>query len=208
VPIRRDARSRRIAHGDFAGESGEPWTHKNILVYTENFLAPHWDNNDLTLGRGAKTPAGPTSNSNTFIETATTAQHYIQQARTVAAGTHLTLSFYALAGTRSRIILGLFDETSAEADVLFHLNDGTSSVFFSNGVSDLTKGAHDETGGWYRVWLSVTMPGQTMGVFAQPAFDDTTNSYLGVPVVTALSVNGAQLERGSSMTTYSPRLAA
>jgi hypothetical protein len=130
-----------------------------------------------------------------MIESATNAQHNVRLSANMAAATTHTYSFFVKAAGRINITMNRFN--SAVVPSFAHTFTLSGAGTSSGGV--ITALAND----WYRCSGSFTTTGAGVGGFVILLSDGTGTTYLGNGT-SGVYIWGAQLEAGSSVTSYIP----
>jgi hypothetical protein len=184
----------------------------NLLTYSEQFDNAAWTKAANT-GISANVLVSPdgTTTADKLTETTTTnAGRSIYQAQAVASGATLTHSVYAKAGERSWVRVDIWDGTGNTASANFNLSTGEAG---SNGTagSGITFSSTSITpvgNGWYRCLVTATTTGITY-IYGriQLLNADNNATYIGI-VGNGLYIWGAQLEVGTTATSYIPTTSA
>jgi hypothetical protein len=175
---------------------------RNLLTYTEQF--------DVTTSGWTKVNVGITANGDTapdgtltadkFTETAVTNQFFANGANvgsTSGAGEARTISCYFKAAERSWVRLSIGGSAFPSSNVWFNIGSGAVGTQ-AGGAGTI----QDVGGGWYRCSMTATSSGAgTVLPYVFLSSADNTFSYTGV-LGNGAWVWGAQLETGSSATTY------
>jgi hypothetical protein len=175
-------------------------TRTNLLIESSAFDNAAWVKSNLnTTGTPpyinvAVSPSGAT-NADFMIESATNAQHNVRLSANMAAATTHTYSFFVKAAGRINITMNRFN--SAVVPSFAHTFTLSGAGTSSGGV--ITALAND----WYRCSGSFTTTGAGVGGFVILLSDGTGTTYLGNGT-SGVYIWGAQLEAGSSVTSYIP----
>ncbi len=171
------------------------WAPNNLLTNSESFEAAAWFKSAVTASANTTTAPDGTRTADTITEDTSTGTHIVRfQPFTVTSGITYTASVYVKANGRNRVRLINFDNVSAIVSI-FDLSTGT--------VASGTGAILSVGDGWYRITQTFTGVSTAATNFAyQISLDDgTTNSYTGNGT-SGIFVWGAQLELGSTATTY------
>jgi hypothetical protein len=168
------------------------WAPNNLVTNSEQFDNAAWTKSNSTVTANAAVAPDGTSTADKLVEAATTSSHYVLQAPTVTATTHV-FSVYAKAGERSFVSLG-FDGLN----VWFNLTTGAVGTI----EAGLTAAIVSVGDGWYRCSAirTVTVAGSKSSVIYSASADNAL-SYTGNGT-SGIFIWGAQLELGSAATTY------
>ena len=175
--------------------------NRNLLGYTEDFGNAIWTNAATGVSVSANSTTAPngTLTADSVNEDTNNSLHYvgILSSLSLSASTY-TLSVYAKKVNRDWVDLSLYDGTTAR-HAWFNINTGTLGTVQSGTTASITNVGN----GWYRCSISMTMgvSGNFLGLGLANA--DGVSSYLGNGL-TACYMWGAQLELGSTATTYQP----
>jgi hypothetical protein len=193
--------------------NGTAWVNEGLLLESEARTNLFVESNDLSTQSGiratlsvdqATSPSGETD-AGSVIETAVSGDHRVDfDSITVVSGTTYTLSFFLKANGRPwcRVQMGTGGFGTAYAN--FDLSDG--SVGTTTGITGTT--VQDYGDGWYRCSVTANATasaGTTLSI--QLATADNAISYTGDGSSGAY-VYGAQLEAGSTPSSYIPNAGA
>lgn len=181
--------------------------NRNLLGYTEDFSNAYWNKLRTTITANATTAPDGTLTADALFETAVTDFHGLENASafTLVNGSTYTQSIYIKPIGRRYIALttqwgggtlGAWFDTDATS--VFSQDAGiTASISTaSNGFYRITiTRTSPTTSGYFNIWFDNSTP--TAGVYF------TGNTYLG-DVTKGFYLWGAQLEPGSTATTYQP----
>lgn len=174
------------------------WAPNNLLTFSEQFDNAAWTKNNVTITANSTVAPDGTATADTITATATTASHNVTQAGGLS-GVQQTFSIYAKAGTSSFIQLW----HGAGASIFANFNLATGAI---GTVGALATAAIASAGnGWYRCTITCT-PGSTNQFRVAMVTSDTavyTESWTATGTETCIAW-GAQLELGSTATTYNP----
>jgi hypothetical protein len=177
----------------------------NLLRRSEEFnLSSIWGFNGTVSGNAAVSPDGLTT-AEKLNETSTTGSFFVFQGVTYVSGNAYTLSVYAKKAERNFLCLRLPGSTfGLSTDAYFNLNTGTVGTTVNSPVATIS----DAGNGWYRCSITKTATASTSGnlqIFVSNA--DATTTYTGT-AGSAIYIWGAQLEIGSTPSSYIPTVAS
>lgn len=164
----------------------------NLLTFTEQFDNAIWTKTASSVTANSTVAPDGTTTADTIVALATLGQHRVDQVTTIAAGTH-TFSCYIKSagydfawlriGTLPSVVVSLIDGS------LFNITDGTAT-------------ATNVGNGWWRVTLSgACLANSTVRINVS---SDNSGSLFTGNGTSGIFVWGAQLELGSTATTYQP----
>jgi hypothetical protein len=207
--------------GGISGQSPALASVTNLLLQSQNFettwnLTPPGGSGTAAIGTAATTAPDGSNTGELMGEDTATAKHGILQSVAGSASTTYTLSVYAKAQTRTRVLLEIDDAAITNgAYVVFDLAGnqiGDPGGSFGSGWTKTNATITDVGAGWRRCTLTVTSGGTTIG--AQIRADGGAGtaaqvySYAGGGPGVGLYLWGAQLEQASSAGPYVPTTAA
>jgi hypothetical protein len=170
----------------------------NLASYTEDFSNAFWAKNNATITSNSIIAPNGTTTADSLVDDTTNGVHSIARQFTLTNATY-TLSIYCKKGNRDWAWIALYDGTNSRFGY-FNLATGTIGTVDSGATATIT----DSGNGWYRCTLSMPM---TTSVDNYVNFGSTTANnvptYIGNNTV-ANYYWGAQLEIGSTATTYQP----
>jgi hypothetical protein len=176
----------------------------NLVLNSEQFDNANWNKFNATVNANVTSAPDGTSTADALVENTTNGSHIVQQFINYTSGLSYTLSFYIKAGTRSWTRITM--PTAAfgtEVSSFYNLSGAGSLGTASGPVTARTITAVGN--GWYQVTLTgvatATAGGNTV---LYSAFADNNSFYAGVNGAEALYVWGAELELGTTATTYNP----
>ena len=191
----------RVGHHIY---NGSAWVNEGVLHESEarTNLFPYSDmSTGWTAGNVAKSYTGETapdgSASLHMTETAINGNHWLYRNPSLTASTQ-TMSVYAKAESRSWILIRL-DGSSGSAYAYFNLGAGSIGTV----QTGLTAQISDEGNGWYRCSATADSRADASAAVVGLTTGDGVSSYLGV-VATGLYLSAAQLEVGSTPSSYIP----
>jgi len=174
--------------------------NRNLASYTEDFSNAFWAKNNATITSNSIIAPNGTLTADSLVDNTTNAVHSFARQFTLTNDTY-TLSIYCKKGNRDWAWIALYDGTNSRFGY-FNLATGTIGTVDSGATATIT----DSGNGWYRCTLSMPM---TTSVDNYVNFGSTTANnvptYIGNNTV-ANYYWGAQLELGSTATTYQPIL--
>jgi hypothetical protein len=172
--------------------------NRNLASYTEDFSNSFWAKNNATITSNSITAPNGTLTADSLVDNTTNGVHSVARQLTLTNATY-TLSIYCKKGNRDWAWIALYDGTNSRFGY-FNLATGTIGTVDSGATATIT----DSGNGWYRCTLSMPM---TTSVDNYVNFGSTTANnvptYIGNNTV-ANYYWGAQLELGSTATTYQP----
>jgi hypothetical protein len=178
------------------------WAPSNLLLNSEQFDNANWNKFNATINANVTAAPDGTATADALVENTTAGNHIAQQFVSYTSGLSYTFSFYVKAGTRSWARISMPSAAfGTEASSFYNLSGDGSLGVVSGPVTARTITAAGN--GWYRITISATATATAGGntiVFSASA--DNTSFYAGVNGAEALYLWGAQLELGSTATTY------
>jgi hypothetical protein len=177
--------------------------NRNLLSYTEDFSNAYWSVNNATTSINSTTAPNGTNTADTFIEDSTTSFKYIINPATIngTLGETYTVSIYAKANTLSTIQLTYSSAEFNNNYANFNLSNGSIGTY--SGVQPTITSVGN---GWYRCSMTNTMTSsgsiRFFVILTNSSSATRAQSYLGTGK--SVYIWGAQLELGSTATTYQP----
>jgi hypothetical protein len=190
----------RTTSGTFVGSNGILQTTPasvNLLTFTQEFDNGAWSKNNASITANAAIAPDGTATADKLIEAATTSVHNAGQSITTAAVPY-TFSCYIKAAERT---FALLYHTQTNAAVSINLTTGATGT--PTGISTPTASSVVALGnGWYRLSMTVTATAASnfFGIYPMTSLTGSI-SYAG-DGTSGIFVWGAQLELGSTATTY------
>lgn len=181
-------------------------SRSNLLLNTAN-LTPSWSAGSSTIRSGATTAPDGSMTGVLFREDSTTASHTLSQtSQTFTAGSVLTFSAFVKPATRTAIRLNLY-KASSNFYANFDLTGNGSYQSLSANGSATASAAQimPLRDGWYRV--SITGKVDASSTTADAYFyllNSASGSASYAGALQGVYIWGAQLEIGSSATSYIP----
>jgi len=174
----------------------------NLLTFSEQFDNSAWSKTRATVTANATTAPNGTTTADKLVETVDTGSKIAAQSFTATAGFLYSMSVYAKADGRNFIQI-LLPSAVFGSDLYCGCNLLTGEVIAAAGA---TATATSVGNGWYRFTASATSTLSASGSFQvrlANSLSNTFNGYTGDGTSGAF-IWGAQLEIGSTATTYNP----
>ena len=176
------------------------WAPNNLLLQSESLDNASWTKQASTITANNTLAPDGTITADKIVEAATTAAHGVRQSAALSALV-ATLSFYAKKAEREFVNVWAFggniDTTATRAG--FNLTTGVATI-----RPGQTATIQDVGNGWYRCSVSIILTAAgSPTVHIGPSIDALTQDYTGDGTSGAF-IWGAQLELGSTATTYNP----
>lgn len=175
--------------------------NRNLLGYTEDFGNAYWAKTNATVTTNTTTDPNGGTNADTITDNTTNGQHKLQTSditTTVGTGNTFVVSGYFKANTATRVCIYAYGSSKGVGVDLTNGTQITVNGLNNASASDITITADNY--GFYRV----TMKGTVSGAFSIAIFVISGNDFSYVGTGTSLYMYGAQLELGSTATTYQP----
>ena len=187
----------RTTSATFVGSNGLIQTTPasvNLLTFTQEFDNAAWFKTATTVTANATAAPDGTLTADKLVENTATAQHILARTENVASAP-VTFSVYAKAAERSWISLYI---GAVNTSAFFNLATGVVGTVQASVTASITSVGN----GWYLCSITASSSGSgalTRGIYLANADNSTTYTGDGT---SGLFVWGAQLELGSTATTY------
>jgi hypothetical protein len=176
--------------------------NRNLLDYTEDFSNAAWAKSNSNVTTNTATAPNGTLTADTLSDGTLNNLHYVSTSK-IAFGQNgsNTSTIYAKANTLNYLWMYFYNGSEpAGVAAWFNLSNGTVGTV----QSGLTASIENVGNGWYRCSITrnfnFTAAGSNCGYGVSNS--DNVNSYLGTNK--SIYIWGAQLELGSTATTYQP----
>jgi hypothetical protein len=192
----------RTTAGTFVGSNGliqNTPASVNLLLYTQDFDIATWNKGggSVTVTANSATAPDGTSTADTVTESVGGTTHNIYQAATVVSGSAYTWSGYVKANGRS-IVQITCQATAVLYVVEFDLTTVTTTNRSGSGSATITAVGN----GWYRIVATATSTGAGTGYWQINLCSAANTTNYSGNGTSGIFLWGAQLELGSSATTY------
>ena len=175
----------------------------NVLTYSEDFTHSSWTKTSASISSNASTSPDGSLSADAIVPTAVNTNHFLASNGTgVTSGQNYSFSVFAKAGTQDWLRLAATSAFFVNPNhVWFNLASGTVGTA-STGV---TAAITDVGNGWYLCeWTAVASANGNPQFFIVSESGDGTFGYLGNGSEEAIFVWGAQVEAGSTPSSYIP----
>lgn len=170
--------------------------NRNLLSYTEDFGNAYWSRGNIGVTTNTTTAPNGTTTADTITPSTSVSGHSIGTNLSVISGSVVVVnSIYVKANGYNYV--GLSDNTTGQA--VFNLSDG-SIVSSDSGITAFTP--ENVGNGWWRISIRFTAT-TARGLGIDVWNNATKTSYAGNGT-SGIFIWGAQLEIGSTATTYQP----
>jgi hypothetical protein len=175
------------------------WAPSNLVTNSQDFEAAGWTKNSSTItANSAVAPDGTqTADTWTPTSTATTAGVRLLGSFTVTSGSIQTASIYVKSAGKRWFFLTTPSAASANDNCWFDLQNGVVGTIGSSALSATMTAVGN---GWYRVTTTSVAASATNYIFVSTTTGDNTTAVTADG--TGVYIWGAQLELGSTATTY------
>jgi hypothetical protein len=181
----------------------------NLLTFSEQFDNAAWTKSNATVTANSTVSPDGATTSDLIIPSAVSNTHLLLRTTTMPASSPMTFSVYAKASGYGFVVLRL-DDGSVGISATFNVSTGeitVSAASFGFGWTAPTASLTSVGNGWYRCTLSGVSKDTTS--IRQIAFINNVSSDYNGSTYTGNGTSGvflwgAQLELGSTATTYNP----
>lgn len=177
----------------------------NMVTYSEDFTDAVWTKSSSTATANATTAPDGTTTADKLSITAENGALY--QLTTVTSGATAAASAYLKFDDCDWIVLRLIDEGTPTSQVRVWLNLSTGAIGTSSatgaGATLLSASVEDVGGGWYRLAVVGSHAGVSTYRFQITTADGDASDTRAV-IGASYFIWGAQLEEGSTLTSYIP----
>lgn len=175
------------------------WAPSNVLTNSQDFEAAGWAKNSSTITTNSAVAPDGTQTADTWTptSTATTAGVRLLGSFTVTSGSIQTASIYVKSAGKRWFFLTTPSAASANDNCWFDLQNGVVGTIGSSALSATITAVGN---GWYRVTTTSVAVSATNYIFVSATTGDNTTAVTADG--TGIHVWGAQLELGSTATTY------
>jgi hypothetical protein len=166
--------------------------NRNLLGYTEDFSNGVWANSNLTITTNSIIAPNGTLTADKIENNATVGNHFVRQTITSTSLQVYTLSVYLKEGTKN--VITIADGFNTNELGTYNLSTQTATNRAGTNASITSVG-----NGWYRCSITYTPTSTSLGFMLFSG-----NTYAGTDTSGNFYSWGAQLELGSTATTYQP----
>jgi hypothetical protein len=166
-------------------------TRTNEFFYSEEFDNAYWDKTNVTVTANTTTAPDGTTTADKFIPNTTNSTHHVRKLS--LASNAYTFSVFAKAGGETTFSMWL---VSASVRAEFNLSTGTITVNTATSAK-----IEPYPNGWYRCSVYSSTPGTTAHIYGR-----TGGVFVG-DGINGIFLWGAQIEAGSTATSYIPTVA-
>ncbi len=172
--------------------------NRNLLSYTEDFSNGYWAG-PLTISTDSTTAPNGTNTADALIEGNKSNTYYQSNfASLTLSSSNYTLTVYVKKGTRDWVQLSMNNGTT-NLFSWFNVNTGSVGTVQVGASASITNSGN----GWYRCTMTCAMSISGNIIGFGPAISDGVSTYTGNSSI-GIYAWGAQLELGSTATTYQP----
>ena len=182
----------------------------NLLLQSQTLDNASWIKTSITVSANATTAPDGTTTADLVTTTATSGTSFYNDTAGISPASAYTLSFYAKANSGNDFIAAiLFTPTGTNgARVWCNTTTGAvSGAVLINSATGLSSGSQSIGNGWWRFWVTVTPNGAGTTLRAELDQSTASGSYTSASGGSNY-IWGAQLELGSTASTYIPTTTA
>lgn len=173
--------------------------NRNLLSYTEDFSNAYWPKNGSSVTSNTTIAPNGTTTADSLIEDGTTGAHRLTPSITTGSTGQITYSVYAKYNGRQYVVLALSEFSGTDRRAWFDIQNGTIGTVNTN----LTASISNEGNGWYRCAITIANSTSSNFPYIWMSNADASLTYAGNGT-SGIYLWGAQLELGSTATTYQP----
>lgn len=177
-------------------------SYTNLLLQSQTFDSGAWGKSGTTVSADATPAPDGTTTADKIAEDTSTGVHNLGRSVTVASSTTYIYSVYLKAG--ERLYAALYDGASAKGK-FFNLSTGAVLGNLASAPDNATITSVGD--GWYRCAIIITTATTSFNPYVFLSTDGTTFNYAG-SAGSGVYAWGAQLELGSTASTYIPTTSA
>ena len=192
--------------------SVKPVSGENLIAYSEDFSQSAWNKSNTSIQINTTTSPSGNLDGSTLTDNATSSIHRLRDAVSLSASANYSLSVFAKKNTLSNIQLALINTANSNTiSKVFDLENGVIGEELSQGGTTVSDAKIENYGnGWFRCIIVGQLNSSPNQYQITLATQSTGNSQ-SVKQVTysgdgtgSIFLYGAQLERGSKASTYTP----
>lgn len=178
----------------------------NLLTYSEQFDNAAWVKINATISANAVAAPDGNLTADKIIEAAITNGHFMRQSFSFVSGVTYTYSIFVKASERSVFVVDLPSSAFTSATIWFNLANGVVSKTAGASVAkDITPIGN----GWYRISVTATCnSSSSTNIDLYLDNSPTGSTFYAGDGVSGAYVWGAQLEVGSTASSYIPTVAS
>jgi hypothetical protein len=169
------------------------------MSYTEDFGNAFWPKNGSSVTTNTTIAPNGTTTADSLIEDGTTGAHRLTPNITTGSIGQITYSVYAKYNGRQYIVLALSEFSGTDRRAWFDIQNGTVGTVNTNLTASITNVGN----GWYRCVITIANSTSSNFPYIWLSNADASLIYTGNGTSGAF-IWGAQLELGSTATTYQP----
>lgn len=172
----------------------------NLVLRSEEFDNASWVKFNATVTANSTISPDGTLDADKIIGSAGISNNNVYQSPSLTANTQYTETVYAKKSEWDWIVLEIRGEAVDAVVAWFNVNTGTVGVIKNGGTATITNVGN----GWYRCSLTRTMGATTSSTRVRIYTTNANDSYSVGDGTSGVFIWGAQLEAGSSATSYIP----